>query len=230
MRPAFEPRTEVLPAPQRKIWPELTGAARLGFVLYGGTAIALRLGHRTSVDFDFFTDKALDRPILQKALPALSRSKILQDSPDTVTALIPVGKRRVKVSFFAGLRIGRVGIPDWTADGVLQVASARDLLATKLKVLLQRTEAKDYLDVAALLEGGAELAAGLAAARIMYGDDFQPTECLKALIYFQGGDLGSLPRAVRSSLIDAAGAVRSLPKMRRASRSLSSPRSNHPRG
>lgn len=32
----------------------------LGFALYGGTAIALRLGHRTSVDFDFFNDRPLD--------------------------------------------------------------------------------------------------------------------------------------------------------------------------
>ena len=49
----FIPRMDILPSAQRLVWPELRAAAALGFVLYGGTAIALRLGHRFSVDFDF---------------------------------------------------------------------------------------------------------------------------------------------------------------------------------
>jgi hypothetical protein len=49
MTSAFKPRLEILPPAQQEIWPELKSAAELGFVLYGGTAIALRLGHRTSV-------------------------------------------------------------------------------------------------------------------------------------------------------------------------------------
>lgn len=226
----FKPRIDVLPTSQRKVWPALKGVAALGFVLYGGTAIALRLGHRASVDFDFFTDRVLDRPALLEALPILSRSRVLQDTPDTITALVPVGRGKVKISFFAALRIGRIGTPDWTDDGVLQVASLDDLFATKIKALLQRVEAKDYLDVATMLENGADLSAGLAAARTLYGETFQPTECLKALVYFEGGDLGALPRATRSTLIKKVNAVRDLPKVRRLSRALRTPSANRPRG
>lgn len=57
----FKPRLDVLPEAQRRLWLQLAQTPRLGFVLYGGTAIALRLGHRPSIDFDFFTDKPLDR-------------------------------------------------------------------------------------------------------------------------------------------------------------------------
>ena len=57
----FEPHWEVLPAAQREFWPLLAGSVDLGLVLYGGTAVALRLGHRHSIDFDFFTEKPLDR-------------------------------------------------------------------------------------------------------------------------------------------------------------------------
>jgi hypothetical protein len=226
----FTPKLDRLPSPQRKIWPELKAVMRLGFVLYGGTGIALRLGHRASVDFDFFTDKALDRRALQQALPVLSRSIILQDEVDTVSALVRVAKAKVKISFFAGLRMGRVGKPDLTEDGVLQVASLEDLLATKLKVLLQRVEVKDYLDVAAMLENGADLATGLAAACTLYGDTFPPNECLKALVYFEGGDLSSLPGAVRSALIEAVKSVDDLPKVRRSSRALGVPTARRPRG
>jgi hypothetical protein len=226
----FKPKLKTLPAAQRKIWPELKGAATLGYVLYGGTAIALRLGHRASVDFDFFSDRALDRSALHTALPQLSRATLLQETADTITALVPIGRAKVKLSFFAGLQIGRVGAPDWTDDEVLQVASLNDLLATKLKVLLQRVEAKDYLDIAAMLESGADLASGLAAARTLYGVTFQPTECLKALIYFKDGELRSLTRTTRSRLIEAVNRVRDLPKIRRSSRALSAPTARRPRG
>ena len=50
----FEPRLDVLPDEQRALWPALASVPD-AFVLYGGTALALRLGHRTSVDFDCFS-------------------------------------------------------------------------------------------------------------------------------------------------------------------------------
>jgi hypothetical protein len=232
MSRVFKPRIEILPAPQQKLWPALKGTAPRGFVLYGGTAIALRLGHRASIDFDFFSDGPLDRRALSSAVPLISAAKILQETSDTVTVLSGSAKSRVKISFFAALKMGRVGQPEWTDDGVLQVASLEDLLATKLKVLLQRVEAKDYLDLAAMLDAGASLSAGLASARILYGDAFQPAECLKALTYFEGGDLKSLTHAIRSKLIAASTAVGALPRVRRASRTLaiSTPASNRSRG
>src|SRR3989338_8729539 len=48
-------RLEILDKPRKKILPQLGFAKRYGFYLAGGTALALHLGHRTSVDFDFYT-------------------------------------------------------------------------------------------------------------------------------------------------------------------------------
>jgi hypothetical protein len=76
----FSPHLEILPEPQLLLWPKLRPIADLGFVLYGGTAIALRLGHRASVDFDFFTERALDRPGLEGRLPFLRTAQVLQES------------------------------------------------------------------------------------------------------------------------------------------------------
>ena len=56
-------------------------------------------------------------------------------------------------------------------------------MATKLKVILQRAEAKDYLDIAVLLDRGITLGNGLAGAAALYGSAFQPSEALKALAY-----------------------------------------------
>lgn len=214
MSRTFQPRLSILPAAQLRLWPALGPAAGLGLVLYGGTAIALRLGHRQSVDFDFFTEKPLDRDALDAAFPFIRRAVVLQDRPDTLTFNVPDDEMPddyVKLSFFGAIDFGRYATPETTDDGVLQVAALDDLMATKLKVLLQRVEAKDYRDVAAMLKAGIDLARGLAIAKAMFGNAFQPSESLKALTWFEGGDLHLLADDERRVLIEAASVVRQLP-------------------
>lgn len=128
-----------------------------------------------------------------------------------------MNRRFKKVSFFGAIGLGRVGQPAWTEDGVLQVASLDDLMATKLKFLLQRIEAKDYIDIAAMMGAGVSLERVLASARSIYGRSFQPSESLKALVYFEGGDLEVLPDATRRTLIEAVQRVKDLPEVKRLS-------------
>ena len=220
----FAPRLDILPPGQRRLWPELAPLAPAGFVLYGGTAIAPRRGHRVSVDFDFFHSRPLDRAGLDRALPWLRDAAVLQDQPDAFTVLTaaePDAAHAVKVSFFGGLALGRVGEPDLTGDGVAWVASPLDLLATKLKVLLQRAERKDYIDVAELLDSGLTLTQGLAAARALHGAAFPISEALKALVFFDDGDLSDLPSAVCLRLEQAVRAVEEIPGLTRLRPNLS---------
>jgi len=98
----FSPCLSILPESQRRLWPELRSTVGLGFVLYGGTAIALRLGHRQSVDFDFFTGKPLDHEALDRAFPFIRRAIVLQSSADALTLNVPdaeLSDQYVKVSF-----------------------------------------------------------------------------------------------------------------------------------
>lgn len=216
MSRTFRPRMEALPPAQQRLWPELRKAPALGFTLYGGTAIALRLGHRDSVDFDFFSERAIVRDAIEIAFPFVARSTTLQDQGATWVLLAPVGgsaNEHVKVSFFGDISFGRVGEPSLTEDGVLQVASFDDLMATKLKVVLQRAEARDYRDIAAMIDAGVSLSRGLASARLLFGPNFQPSECLKALVYFKDGDLDTLTSAEKNALVGAVKAVRELPRV-----------------
>ena len=202
------PRLEILPPAQRQLWPDLRPVQTLGYVLYGGTAIALRLGHRQSVDFDFFSSRPVDRKALRENLAFLRDTTVRQDSRDTFEVATASG---VKVSFFGSLGFGRVGQPQQTVNGVLRVASLNDLLATKLKVILQRSESKDYKDIGALLKAGVRLDTGLAGAEQMFKPTFAPAESLKALVYFEGGDMHRLTAADRQVLIEAAQRVKMLP-------------------
>jgi hypothetical protein len=226
LRGVLSPRMEILQPPQRRLWPALAPVTALGFVLYGGTAIALRLGHRLSVDFDFFTESPLDRRSIRQSLPFIGRSTTLQDEQDSWVLNVPADdgeSEMVKISFFGGITFGRVGVPDLTGDGVLMVASLADLMATKVKTVLQRAEAKDYQDIAAMIAAGVSLSQGMAAARLLFGRNFQPAESLKALVYFQDGDLDRLSTAEKAILRRAVNAVTILPEPGLLSTSLSAP-------
>lgn len=192
---------DILSLPQRELWPALASVPR-HFVLYGGTALALRLAHRASVDFDFFTSEALDGEWLLR-LPFAANAEVLQRQPDTLTLSV-VTSAPVKVSFFGGIDFGRVGEPERVADGVMLVASMLDLFATKLKVLLQRVQPRDYQDLAAILRTGLPLRDGLGAAACLFGRSFPPMEAAKALSYFQG-EAANVPAADRDILAKAVG-------------------------
>lgn len=204
----FEPHWQVLPKAQREIWPLLAPSVQMGFVLYGGTAVALRLGHRSSLDFDLFTERPLDPKLMDVQFDFLRRSKVIQQRENTLTVLAPVQSGAVKVSFFGDITNGRIGTPEFTQDGTVKVASLLDLLATKLKVMLQRIEAKDYQDIAAILRSGALLENGLAGATALYSPSFQSSEAIKALTYFEGGDLAHLSTDDREYLVRAVVSAR----------------------
>lgn len=193
------PRLENLPPAQRALWPELSAVPRQ-YVLYGGTALALRLAHRVSVDFDFFAHDSIDHRELEGSVAIVREGQTVQEGPNVRTVLARRLGATVKVSFFGAIAIGRVGEPETTEDGVVRVASLLDLGGTKVKTLLQRVEAKDYRDLAALLEHGLSLADILGAARALYGNTFEPLVAQKALAYFEGGDLDTLDEDVRRLL------------------------------
>ena len=200
----FEPRLDILPGEQRALWPALARVPE-SFVLYGGTALALRLGHRTSVDFDFFSSEALDFDALF-ALPFVRDAEVLQQEPATLTISTPrvEGAAPVKLSFFGDLDMGRVDHPQQTDDGVVWVASMLDLFATKLKVLLQRIAARDYEDIAALLRSGISLEDGLGAAVALYGSRFPPMEAVKTLAWFETDDARNVGAETRELLTRTA--------------------------
>lgn len=203
MSPTFSPRLEILPSAQRALWPELA-ATPAEFTLYGGTAIALRLAHRQSVDFDFFTLASFEPNALVNKIPYLRDAVLRQASENTLSATVNRGGI-VQLSYFGGLRIGQVAPAERVEGPGFQVASLIDLAGMKAAVLPQRVELRDYLDVHALLtKAGISLAEMLAAARIIYGAQFNPLLTLKALAYHDDFTTAELPGSVRDDLGKAA--------------------------
>ncbi len=127
--------------------------------------------------------------VRRAALPFLAGAELLQAALSTATFLVDRGGP-VKVSWFGGLGLGRVGEPAIAADTGVRVASLLDLAAQKVRVVQVRAERKDYLDLATLLAHGITLPIALGAARALY-PEFAPLVSLKALSYFGDGDLAA---------------------------------------
>lgn len=198
----FSPRLDVLPEAQRQLWTELS-AIPPEFTLYGGTALALHLGHRKSVDFDFFGSLAIDVAALEGGVSFLEGAKVIQRERNTLSAIVERGAP-VKVSFFGVPKLPRLTPPFIAKDNGLKVASLLDLAGTKASVLQVRAEAKDYIDMDALIRvGRVSLGVALAAAERLYGASFNPEITLKALSYFDDGNLRGLPTEVKYRLVDA---------------------------
>ena len=183
----------ILPPEQKSLWPKLREIPR-GFVLYGGTAVALQLGHRISEDFDFFTSQRFSPPLLQSRPGWLKDAEIESSGENTLNLSVPVSKVNVHISFFGGLPLKRVNAALEADNGVF-VASLPDLLGTKCKAILDRAENKDYQDIAAILgQTDLTLTDGLAAACTIFGKHFIPLSSLKALAY-----TADLPEALPDS-------------------------------
>ncbi len=199
MPPAFH--TEILPAPQKRLWDRL-GDTPDGFVLYGGTALALRLGHRESADFDFFSRTDFDPDILCRQVPYLKNAATARTEANALECLLDLDGH-VKVSFFGGLGLRSVREPDRAPGSGMRVASVLDIAATKALSVQQRAAAKDFVDIHAILETGLSMDEMLGAAQAVHGPAFNPVLTLKALSFYGDGDLHLVPAPVRKVLTEA---------------------------
>lgn len=211
MPATFEPRLDILPESQRRVWPELD-AVPSDFVLYGGTALALQLGHRVSEDFDFFSSAGFDPDRLRARLPFFREldpadsNAWVQRKRDTLEAFVDRGGP-VKLAFFGGLNtLGRIEDPRRAAGSRVQVASLLDLAGMKMRVIQVRGNWKDYVDLHTLASLGIDVATGLAAAKAI-DRNFDPGISIRALQFYGDGTLNRVPAGMQRDLTRWAQAV-----------------------
>lgn len=174
----IEPDTlELLSALQRD--PVFAGA-----LLVGGTALALQLGHRKSVDLDFFGHLPVSGNELEQTLLAFGPVALANRS------------RLVETYFVRGIKVDFVDFPyPWLgaaeeSDG-LRLASPRDIAAMKLSAITNRGTRKDFVDLAFLLDRYS-LSEMLAFYDQKYADSSQFL-VLKSLTYFDDAEETPMP-------------------------------------
>lgn len=186
----LKPHLEVLDRAQAAVLRRMGAAmARDGFHLAGGTAVALHLGHRRSVDLDWFTASALADP-LQHAGRMRSAGLMLTDV-ETQRGTLHARVDGVRVSLIEYLYpLLREAEP--LGDTGALVASLEDLCAMKLAAVAQRGTRRDFVDVHALAVRFRPLAELLDCYRKKYGVA-DATHVLYGLSYFDDAESERMP-------------------------------------
>ena len=188
-------RFEVLDSKRRRMLPKLEFLRKEhSFYLAGGTALALQIGHRTSLDFDFYSKKEFknDR-VLRSFRTRFNRIRLIQNLPDTLI----VKADGVEISLFYywyPLLKSVVRTPP------IDLASKEDIAAMKLIAIVQRGTARDFIDLYFLLEE-------FSLQKIFRWTKkkfppFNPYLGLRALTYFQDAEKDLKP--VRFRLLKSA--------------------------
>lgn len=147
-----------------------------GFYLAGGTALALQLGHRKSVDLDFFSEDFPKRDIILQQIHHLN-PQITHESQGTIDILID----DVKVSF---LEYNYPLIEDLLKFEDVKIASVADIACMKLTATSSRGSKKDYIDLFVILQKFTLEELFSKFEQKFVGITYQKLILLKSLTYF----------------------------------------------
>ncbi len=149
------------------------------FYLAGGTGLAMQIGHRDSIDFDFFTPRDFDTKKLFSSLKEVFTGyKIvkIQEEKNTLTVLID---QEIKLSFFT---YKYPLLKKTINEDNLHIASIEDIGCMKLSAITGRASNKDYVDINFILQTiGLKTLLKHAAKKF---PDLDGNLILKSLVYF----------------------------------------------
>jgi predicted nucleotidyltransferase component of viral defense system len=168
------------------------------FYLVGGTSLALRFGHRESVDIDLFTHHSFDAPALAERLRAHYGMRETQIAENSVSGVI----RSIKVDLIAH-RYPLLN-PVEHHDG-LRLASVCDVAAMKLNAIANRGSKKDFWDCAELLKQFSMKELLGFCGEKYEGDSLWNVE--KSLCYFDDAENDPAPRDLRGQTWEQVKAI-----------------------
>ncbi len=124
------------------------------YYLVGGTALALQLGHRLSIDLDFFGKLKFDYDSLINACKQIgevtdSRKYTNDSDPQNSTTLIQFNLNGVKIDI---LQYNEILIKPIIKYEGLRLASIEDIAAMKVRAIEDRGAKKDFYDLYSLLD------------------------------------------------------------------------------
>jgi Nucleotidyl transferase AbiEii toxin, Type IV TA system len=171
---------DILNNEQKELLPFLSKYAK-SYYLVGGTAIALHLGHRASIDFDLFTLKKINGTLVKKQVATAGfPSDVIVHLPDQIHFVL----NNVKLTFFqfpfevnAEIKHNNFRIPDLLTLG-----------AMKAFALGGRGKWKDYVDLYFILKKNITTQEISQKAKEIFKDSFNPLLFLKQLSYFKDMD------------------------------------------
>lgn len=174
---------KTLPVPTQQLFKKLGAASVVdSFYLAGGSAAALHLGHRVSVDLDFFTPKTFEIPSLLAGLGKFGSITVQQSSIGTFVGLLA----KTQVSFF---RYPYPLLETPTDYHGIQIASLLDIALMKITAISQRGKRRDFVDLYFICQSGYSLSDLLELMPRKFPTLTYPSyHLVRALVYFDDAE------------------------------------------
>ena len=168
---------------------ELDFFSRSGWYLAGGTALALQVGHRVSVDLDFFT-----------TAPDFDADQIERELSKRGEWVTTLREKGTLYGIFQGAKMSFIAYPSFhPSDEGLQcqsvcLAPPKDIAAMKIMAVSQRGKKRDFFDLYWLAQNGISLETALLGALKQYGERHHSLpHFLKSLVYFTDAEDDAMP-------------------------------------
>jgi len=180
---------EILEGPQKSLLALLERAAiPPALYLAGGTALALHLGHRKSVDLDFFCSEVFETADLLTLLQRVGEFQVRRNDPGALTARV----EGVEVSFI------RYQYPMLDPPVKLEfgppIAQIRDIACMKLSAIMSRGSRRDFVDLYAVSQHGHDLEEVYGWFQQKYqGILYDPYHLARSLVYFLDAEEEQMP-------------------------------------
>ncbi len=155
---------------------------RREFVLVGGTAIALQIGHRKSIDFDLFKQTAINKKKIKEKVYALNYPKqlIFEDS-ESIHYLV----NDVKITFF---QYPFAIKPTIDIESIIRMPDLLTLAAMKFYAMGRRAKWKDYVDIYFLLKNYFTISQVSQKASEIFADAYSEKLFRQQIVYFEDID------------------------------------------
>jgi len=160
------------------------------FYLGGGTALAIQLGHRESIDLDWFSQNYFSNTAIKEKLSSLGKLGIVGEEDGTINATLD----EVRVSFLRYKYSLLYPLIDF--EGV-KLADERDIAAMKIDAASSRGSKKDFIDIYFLLKKYTlENLIGFFEQK--YKDiNYNKLHILKSFIYFEDAENEPMPKMIQ---------------------------------
>jgi predicted nucleotidyltransferase component of viral defense system len=158
------------------------------FILAGGTALSLQLGHRISVDLDFFTETFFSTEKIYREIKKAGFNPIvLQEEKGTLTLTI----NEIKVSLFHYPYLFLDEKKMWKG---ISIAGVKDIAAMKVIAITQRGARRDFIDLYFILQDTPFWKIAENMVRRFSKERINPMHIGKALVYFADAEVDPDPR------------------------------------
>ena len=172
---------EILTSEQLELLPLIKSFSQ-EFGLVGGTAIALFIGHRRSIDFNLFTDKEFDNwKIRRKIFRHGKIDGVLRDEDGQYTVVI----HKVRITFFSypfKINFSK------SFNKVINLPDLLTLAAMKAYALGRRAKWKDYVDLYVIMRDYYDIHKIIKRARRIFGLEFNEKLFRAQFSYFKDID------------------------------------------